>query len=502
MTSLDSATAAGVIICGAAGNNYQKIDVPGGIDYNNWYDHEDYGDNYSYYHRGMAPTAANTCITVGAIGQNGSWTTEWSNKGPRVDVFAAGDLVMSAYSKDSYYTSAVADPRKAGYYLQKLSGTSMASPQVVGYLACVLQTRPKMTQTEAKAFLKAYGTSTMYNPDSAVRALGDFGRYVGYTYNEYYRMHSNNAIALSMPFNSDNRGTAGTSFPPIVSNTMAQTYSVPGYYTYTVPTNVDFIRLFAWGAGGGAIGGHLSSNVGGGGGYLSITEFSNILVKPYQTIYMYVGQGGTGGDASATDGEPSWVNIFSNTIPTNSGEGILAMGGNGAPRSYFDTTLGTQWRPAGSIGANIIAPGLPGYSSGTYNSGGAHSGSVQGLGPQTNYSTGNIFLSGQNSNNAGTGGGAGGYSGYGATYGGAGGVALYNGGDGQSRWEGGSGGGGSFYYRGGNGGWPGGGGGSGYSITSITNPGGSNSNTHGFGGDGGDGAILIQPNAVGFGYTG
>ena len=154
--SADNASASGVIMVGAAGNYYHKIDVPGGVDYNNYYRYN-YGNFYTediYYHRGSSPTCANSVINVGAID---STTLEqkavFSECGPRVDVYAPGVAIMAAYANKPYITNAVADPRKAGYHLNKLSGTSMACPQVTGILACVLQARPKMTPAEAKQFV-------------------------------------------------------------------------------------------------------------------------------------------------------------------------------------------------------------------------------------------------------------------------------------------------------------------------------------------------------------
>jgi subtilisin family serine protease len=39
------------------------------------------------------------------------------------------------------------------YYIKQISGTSMASPQVAGVLACALEIYPDMTQTQAKNYI-------------------------------------------------------------------------------------------------------------------------------------------------------------------------------------------------------------------------------------------------------------------------------------------------------------------------------------------------------------
>ncbi len=58
---------------------------------------------------------------------------------------------MSAWN-NSGVTTVVSDIRGGGN-LAKISGTSMASPQVCGVLACALETYPDMTQEQAKAYI-------------------------------------------------------------------------------------------------------------------------------------------------------------------------------------------------------------------------------------------------------------------------------------------------------------------------------------------------------------
>ena len=154
--SVDSAAAAGVIMVGAAGNSRHKIDVPGGIDYDNYYRYYSpyWGTENVFYHRGMSPTNASSMICVGAV--DNAVTEQkayFSETGPRVDVYAPGVMIMGAYDNYLYVTPAVPDPRNSGFYLNKISGTSQATPQVTGLLACVLQSRPDTTTAEAKEFL-------------------------------------------------------------------------------------------------------------------------------------------------------------------------------------------------------------------------------------------------------------------------------------------------------------------------------------------------------------
>ena len=74
----------------------------------------------------------------------------FSDCGPGVDIWAPGTYIMSALP------SGTTDSRNASYYIGKFSGTSMASPQVCGVLACALETYPSMTQEQAKVYITAY----------------------------------------------------------------------------------------------------------------------------------------------------------------------------------------------------------------------------------------------------------------------------------------------------------------------------------------------------------
>lgn len=156
---------AGVIITGSAGNDCHKIDVSTGTDYNNYWTGA--SSTVYYYHRGATPTAADGVICVGCFGATANGTggehkRQFSSTGPRVDIWAPGDYIMGAYANAAYYVPAVYDSRSsvstssgASYYLQKISGTSQASPQVAGVLTLLAQLRPNITPAKAKAWLQA-----------------------------------------------------------------------------------------------------------------------------------------------------------------------------------------------------------------------------------------------------------------------------------------------------------------------------------------------------------
>ena len=159
----------GVIVCIAAGNSSHKVDIIGGTDYNNYWTSSLYGN--TYYHRGMSPSSP-SAIIVGALSSAPQSSTldrkSWfSNAGPGVDIFAAGDQIVSATSTTNAYTSgsyvSVNYHLNSSFKQLNLSGTSQASPQVTGLLACYLQNNLTATPAQAKAWLKNKGTTTLYS---------------------------------------------------------------------------------------------------------------------------------------------------------------------------------------------------------------------------------------------------------------------------------------------------------------------------------------------------
>lgn len=144
----------GIICVGAAANDSMKIDSYGGIDYDNYVN-----SGAIYYHRGPSPGASAysngspATICVGSIGpETDEDKSYFSNCGPRVDIYAPGHYIQSSFNSTASFGGAN-DPRNSTYKVGKISGTSMASPQVCGVLACLLETYPDLTQTEARNLL-------------------------------------------------------------------------------------------------------------------------------------------------------------------------------------------------------------------------------------------------------------------------------------------------------------------------------------------------------------
>lgn len=153
---------AGVILIGAAGNNRYKIDVPGGIDYNNL---AYYGPSLtSYYMRGTTPSSDPRVIKVGAISMTTSSGSEkkadFSCTGPGVKIYAPGDYVAGATSKiyalGSYPVASY--PFNFLFKCAKVSGTSMASPLVASIVCTLLEARPWYTITQITNFLTNYAS--------------------------------------------------------------------------------------------------------------------------------------------------------------------------------------------------------------------------------------------------------------------------------------------------------------------------------------------------------
>ena len=188
-----SAIAAGVVVVGAAGNTVHKIDVPTGPDYNNYWTSSVYGPYY--YHQGSSPAAANGVITVGAISHTlPEHKISYSCTGPRINVFSPGNLIMGAYSSSTYSFNSVQDPRNSLYWLNKLSGTSMACPQVTGVAALALELRPQYTATDVLNFISGTSAKNLLNETY----------YGGSGYTQYAGLQSASNNYLYMPFNLPN----------------------------------------------------------------------------------------------------------------------------------------------------------------------------------------------------------------------------------------------------------------------------------------------------------
>jgi len=211
VTAVDAAcedlTDAGVIYVKAAGNYYHKQDVLGGPDYDNYYTCDQSwagivsAGNSIYYHRPGSPHSDDT-IVVGNVYSTPNSTTEErlsnsSEKGPRCDVFAPGSHITAATNSVGYSTNSTY-PGNSSYKIAKISGTSMASPQVCGILALFLQVNPHATAEDCKKFLTdnsqavmdlGTGTGTDYSDNTSTQGGPD--RFL------YFPWNSSNMLTVS-----------------------------------------------------------------------------------------------------------------------------------------------------------------------------------------------------------------------------------------------------------------------------------------------------------------
>ena len=188
----------GVHVCIAAGNNYHKADVPAGSDYNN-----SVSTNLGtkFYHRGSSPFD-DEAFMVGNMDStlNGGGLEQKalsSTTGPAVDIYAAGSNIMSCTSTTNRFVDG-AYPQNGSYRICNIGGTSMASPQVCGVGALLLQLNPHSTPAQLKnaiinnSYTGGLYTGTVDNYQDANNLLGGNNRIL---YNPY-----NSAVQFSITY--------------------------------------------------------------------------------------------------------------------------------------------------------------------------------------------------------------------------------------------------------------------------------------------------------------
>ena len=87
----------------------------------------------------------------------------YSNSGPGIDIYSAGTNIMSARPTTGFSTPYFDN---ASYRQQKISGTSMATPQIVGMIACLLQAHPDWTPAQVKKYFTSNSLTNMYDTGS------------------------------------------------------------------------------------------------------------------------------------------------------------------------------------------------------------------------------------------------------------------------------------------------------------------------------------------------
>ena len=143
--------AAGVVLCGSAGNYFQTLATPGGLDYDNYFSQT--GGIQRFYMRGGSPSCTEGVICVGNVGatfNNPEQKNSSSESGPRVDVWAPGTNIVSTTSNVNAFGATTPYPFNSSYTIMSISGTSMASPNVAGIAAQLLQIWPQATPAQIR----------------------------------------------------------------------------------------------------------------------------------------------------------------------------------------------------------------------------------------------------------------------------------------------------------------------------------------------------------------
>lgn len=188
---------AGIHVVIAAGNLYHKIDVEGGLDYDN---SAITNTGTRFYHRGSSPFDneahivgnIDSAIHVSEIEQK----AESSNSGPGITVWAPGTNIMSTLSQTTIYNNGPY-PEDTDYKIGNLTGTSMAAPQIAGLLGLYAQLNPAATPAQARAWINSTaqnnqiyttGSSTDYTNTRSL--LGSANKFA---YNKF-----NSAVRLTL----------------------------------------------------------------------------------------------------------------------------------------------------------------------------------------------------------------------------------------------------------------------------------------------------------------
>jgi subtilisin family serine protease len=187
-SDVEQAVSDGIIVLGAAGNNYGVVaDNENGPDYDNYFIASSY---VVFYNRGMSPGAYVKSICVSSASTNNflhDISSVFTNFGPRSDLFAPGGGIYSSVYINSY-----------AYF----NGTSMATPQVAGVLSCALEQFPGMTPAQCKDYIINNSTTNQIIGN----LYGSPNRYL------FYKRERGNSGLLTRELHMNRRGS-GLLFP-------------------------------------------------------------------------------------------------------------------------------------------------------------------------------------------------------------------------------------------------------------------------------------------------
>lgn len=211
----------GIIFVSAAGNDNFVIDKEGGANYDN----SIFGDITSYpysgslfYQRGDY-FAQGGSILIGSVSTLGNEKkSDFSEKGPRLNLFAAGEsILVAATSSLTNTNNYLADRRQydsatfAGVEFK--NGTSYSSPQVAGIAACIKENWPDTSQNEFLHYITSCSLADqMY--DSGSTNFSNLDSLNGAPNKMLYWKEIRNQNGYTFPrSNFKNRSTTGILYP-------------------------------------------------------------------------------------------------------------------------------------------------------------------------------------------------------------------------------------------------------------------------------------------------
>ena len=343
-TDIAQCIADGIIVVAAAGNDNFKVELPStdpASDYNNYF-YWEYTANGTtivdtkYYNRGSSPAAAPGAISVGAVGNYAGSAVNFleekapfSNCGPRIDVFAPGSGITSAVNNNWREKGAVvdgvqqadtipvtaADPRNSAYKTVSIGGTSMASPQVTGVLATLLEMTPTLTAAQALSYLVNNAKQNQLYDTTTTGTVPDF--YTRYTYD--LRGATNRTLFAKYP-------TTMSIVPSVSKVTPLQTIT----YTITVSNVLDGSFVYLTDSGTS-----ISTDFDDGvrqfrleiiGGTASLTRTASAVITGSRTSILQLRTGGYDGNIQFT---ATTVNVSVSQFSSNNGSFTIDAQGKG-----------------------------------------------------------------------------------------------------------------------------------------------------------------------------
>ena len=172
----------GIIVIAAASNDnlmvVPQIDPTTGAthqDWNNTVTISSLGNIVRHYHRGSAPSSGEGVICVGSISTDKDFERSgFSNYGPKIDVWAPGSLIPSAYS-----SAGTPDTKYGGSnWFRAISGTSMACPQVAGIAAIAAGNKWRYTNKDVLGLIQQHSKLNDLTVDLPRSAAGQTERIV------------------------------------------------------------------------------------------------------------------------------------------------------------------------------------------------------------------------------------------------------------------------------------------------------------------------------------